>query len=160
MNKQQKESFRRLLKWVHSIIFVLNIFPNSHLIQKCIHNQQLFWNSCWFCIYFWIKWELGKILDTKMIEWTQFSSPFYQVAGRKKLCLLLKQIVLIQTLQIFKPSSGPVPNSLDCATSDAKITLNTQKPNKSVAQCNKGKNDSLRILSYLGVNFSCFTEPK
>jgi hypothetical protein len=31
-----------LLKGVHSIIFVSNIFPNSHLIQKCIQNQQLF----------------------------------------------------------------------------------------------------------------------
>ena len=30
------------LKWLHYIIFVSNIFPNSHLIQKCIHNQQLF----------------------------------------------------------------------------------------------------------------------
>ena len=29
------------LKGVHSIIFVLNIFPNYHLIQKCIRNQQL-----------------------------------------------------------------------------------------------------------------------
>ena len=33
-----------LLKGVHLIIFVLNMFPNSHLIQKCIHNQQLFQN--------------------------------------------------------------------------------------------------------------------
>ena len=30
------------LKGVHLIIFVSNIFPNSYLIQKCIHNQQLF----------------------------------------------------------------------------------------------------------------------
>ena len=29
------------LKGVNPIIFVLNIFPNSHLIQKCIQNQQL-----------------------------------------------------------------------------------------------------------------------
>ena len=33
------------LKWLHPIIFVSNIFPNSHLIQKCIHNQQLFLNN-------------------------------------------------------------------------------------------------------------------
>ena len=33
------------LKGVHPIMFVLNIFPNLHLIQKCIYNQQLFWNS-------------------------------------------------------------------------------------------------------------------
>ena len=48
-------------------------FPNLHLIQKCIHNQQLFWNSCWLCIHFWIIWALGKIFDTKMIERTYFS---------------------------------------------------------------------------------------
>ena len=35
-----------LLKELHPIIFVSNIFPNSHLIQKCIHNQQMFQNSC------------------------------------------------------------------------------------------------------------------
>ena len=28
------------LKWGHPIIFVSNIFLNSHLIQKCIQNQQ------------------------------------------------------------------------------------------------------------------------
>ena len=64
------------IKWLHPIIFVSNIFPNSHLIQKCIHNQQLFQNSCWLCIYFWIKWRLGKIFNTKMIGWTPFSSFF------------------------------------------------------------------------------------
>ena len=30
------------LKGVHPIIYVSNIFPNSHLIQKCIQFQQLF----------------------------------------------------------------------------------------------------------------------
>ena len=30
-----------LLKWVHPIIFALNVFHNSHLIQKSIQNQQL-----------------------------------------------------------------------------------------------------------------------
>ena len=29
----------KIIKGVHPLIFVLNIFPNSHLIQKCIHNQ-------------------------------------------------------------------------------------------------------------------------
>ena len=29
---------RILLKGVHPIIFVMNIFPNLHLIQKCIHQ--------------------------------------------------------------------------------------------------------------------------
>ena len=29
------------LKGVHPIIFLSNIFPNSHLIQKRIRNQQL-----------------------------------------------------------------------------------------------------------------------
>ena len=36
---------RILLKGVHPIIFLSNIFPNFHLIQKCIHNQQLFQNK-------------------------------------------------------------------------------------------------------------------
>ena len=58
-----------------------NIFPNSHLIQKCIHNQQLFQNSCWNCIHIWIKWESGKIFDTKMIEWSHFS----MMQGRVKI---------------------------------------------------------------------------
>ena len=35
--------------------------------------QQLFQNSCWNCIHFRIKWELGKIFDPKMIGWTPFS---------------------------------------------------------------------------------------
>ena len=63
-----------LLKGVHLIIFVLNMFPNSHLIQKCIHNQQLFQNRWWNCIHFWFKWELGKMFDTKIIEWTHFNT--------------------------------------------------------------------------------------
>ena len=46
-----------------------NIFPNSHLIQKCVQNQQLFQNNCWLCIHFWIKWELGKTFDSKMKGW-------------------------------------------------------------------------------------------
>ena len=29
-------------------------------------------NSCWFCIHFWIKWELWKTFDAKMIGWTHF----------------------------------------------------------------------------------------
>ena len=63
-------SKNQILKGLHSIIFVSNIFPNSHLIQICM---QLFWNSCWLCIHFWIKWELGKILETKMIGWSPFT---------------------------------------------------------------------------------------
>ena len=35
-----------VLKGVHPIIFVSNIFPNSHLIQKFIQNQQLIQNNC------------------------------------------------------------------------------------------------------------------
>ena len=31
---------KALLKWLHHIIFVSNVFHNSHLIQKCIQNQQ------------------------------------------------------------------------------------------------------------------------
>ena len=29
-------------------------------------------NSCWFCIHFWIKWELWKTFDGKMIGWPHF----------------------------------------------------------------------------------------
>ena len=31
-------------------------------------------SCCWFCIHFWIKWELWKTFDTKMIGWTHFSN--------------------------------------------------------------------------------------
>ena len=44
--------FLNLLKWVHPIIFVSIVFHNSHLIQKCIQNQQR---------------ELWKTYDAKMI---------------------------------------------------------------------------------------------
>ena len=30
-------------------------------------------NSCRFCIHFWIKWELWKIFDGKMLGWNHFS---------------------------------------------------------------------------------------
>ena len=33
--------FFYFIKWVHPIIFSSNVFHNSHLIQKCIQNQQL-----------------------------------------------------------------------------------------------------------------------
>ena len=42
---KQQPWFMIYIKGVHPIFFVLNIFPNLHLIQKCIYNQQLFWNS-------------------------------------------------------------------------------------------------------------------
>ena len=59
-------NFNKQVKGVHPIIFVSNFFPNSHLIV-CIQLQQLFWNSCWLCIHFWIKWELGKIFNFFLI---------------------------------------------------------------------------------------------
>ena len=31
-------------------------------------------SCCWLCIHIWIKWELGKIFDTKMIGWSHFST--------------------------------------------------------------------------------------
>ena len=62
-----------VLKGGYPIIIASNIFPNSHLIQKCIQNQQN-------CIHFRIKWELGKIFDTKMIRWTHFS--FLTIQGQ------------------------------------------------------------------------------
>ena len=40
LSKSPIYKFSRL-KGVHPIIFVPNIFPNSHLIQKCMHSQQL-----------------------------------------------------------------------------------------------------------------------
>ena len=70
-------TYLNCLKGVHPIIFGSNIFSNPHLIQKCIQFQLLFWNSCWFCIHFWIKWELGKIFNTKMIGWTPFRWLFF-----------------------------------------------------------------------------------
>ena len=69
------------VKGLHPIIFVSNIFPNSHLIQKFIQNQQLFQNSCWFCIEFWYKWELGKIFNRKMIECSTFSRALQMASG-------------------------------------------------------------------------------
>ena len=39
-------------------------FRNVYKISSC----------CWFCIYFWIKWELWKTFDAKMIGWTHFSN--------------------------------------------------------------------------------------
>ena len=63
---------KKLLKGVHPIIFVWNIFPHSHLIHICIHNQQLFQNSYWNSIHFWIKWELGKIFEPRVIGWFPF----------------------------------------------------------------------------------------
>ena len=57
---------KKLLKGVHPIIFVLNIFPNLHLIQKYIHNQQLFWNSCWLCICTFLnQMRIGKNIGHK-----------------------------------------------------------------------------------------------
>ena len=41
---KQQPWFMIYIKGVHPTVFVLNIFPNLHLIQKCIYNQQLFWN--------------------------------------------------------------------------------------------------------------------
>ena len=31
-------------------------------------------SCCWFCIHFWIKWDLRKTFDAKMIGWTHFST--------------------------------------------------------------------------------------
>ena len=45
ISKQQPWFMIYIVKGVHPTVFVLNIFPNLHLIQKCIYNQQLFWNS-------------------------------------------------------------------------------------------------------------------
>ena len=38
---QNRLNFINMLKWVHPIIFASNVFHKSHLIQKCIQNQQL-----------------------------------------------------------------------------------------------------------------------
>jgi len=75
-----------LLQGVYPIIFVSNIFPNSHLIQKCIHNRQLFQNSCWNCKHFLIKWELGKILDTRKIGWTPFNCTIFLWKNCLRIC--------------------------------------------------------------------------
>ena len=56
----------KIIKGVYPLIFVLNIFPNLE-------------NSCWLCIHFWIKWDLGKMFDTKLIGWTPFRLKIHEV---------------------------------------------------------------------------------
>ena len=46
------------LKWGYPIIW----FRSVYKISSC----------CWFCIHFWIRWELWKTFDSKMIGWTHF----------------------------------------------------------------------------------------
>ena len=70
LGKNILKDFDLKLKGVHTIIFGSNIFPNSHLIQKCIQFQQLFWNSC--ISESNENWE--KIFSTKMRRWTPFNS--------------------------------------------------------------------------------------
>ena len=47
----------------------LSWFRNVYKISSC----------CWFCIHFWIKWELGKIFDTNDLSFasteTKFKNP-------------------------------------------------------------------------------------
>ena len=95
---------KKLVKCLHPIIFVSNIFPNSHLIQKCIHNQQLFWNSCWLCIHIWIKWELGKIFDTNMIGWSHFRSAYLLPNSSERIMLISycqSQFSMSKIIRIF-----------------------------------------------------------
>ena len=56
------------LKGGYPMIFASNVFPNSHLIQKCIQNQQ----QLLILYTFLIQMRVGKIFDTKMIGWTHF----------------------------------------------------------------------------------------
>ena len=37
-----------------------------------IFASNVFHSCCWFCIHFWIKWELWKTFDAKIIGWTHF----------------------------------------------------------------------------------------
>ena len=56
----------------HPIIFVLNIFPNSYLIHKCIQNQQLL-----LILYTFLnQMRVGKTFNTTMIRWPHFSKDF------------------------------------------------------------------------------------
>ena len=51
-------------------------------------------NSCWFCIHFWIKWEMGKIFDTKIIGWSHFSRPsFFKFSKQKVFNLYILQFL-------------------------------------------------------------------
>ena len=57
-----------VLKGGYPIIFASNVFPNSHLIQKCIQNQQQL-----LIVYTFLnQMRVGKIFNTKMIGWTHF----------------------------------------------------------------------------------------
>ena len=62
-----------ILKRVYPIVFVPNIFPNSRLIQKCIHIWQLFWK----------KLELGKIFETKTIGSNTFTCFLFTIITTK-----------------------------------------------------------------------------
>ena len=77
----QQIHWSKLLCWMHgftpkSSISRLNILwllirrQNKPRLLKGVYPII---NSCWNCIHFGIKWELGKIIDTKMIGWTLFS---------------------------------------------------------------------------------------
>ena len=59
LGQKSFKNFCHFLKGGYPIIFA---FQSVYKIS----------NSCWFCIHFWIKWELWKTFDTKMIGWTHF----------------------------------------------------------------------------------------
>ena len=63
-----------VLKGGYLIIFPSNVFHNSHLIQKYTKSA-----TAADFVYFWIKWELWKTFDAKMIGWTHFRQNFKMI---------------------------------------------------------------------------------
>ena len=72
--------FKKVIKVTQSTTKRSSIY---HLFVEYKQNQLLFQNSCWLCIHFWIKWELGKIFYIKMIRWTHLVSVVFSFKCHK-----------------------------------------------------------------------------
>ena len=74
------QNFNYLLLLIVIYYFSIKVSSSYHLSVECF--SQLSWfrsvykisSCCWFCIHFWIKWELWKTFDAKMIGWTHFTA--------------------------------------------------------------------------------------
>ena len=69
INNHQRE--KRLNKVSSSYHLCVKCFSQLSFDSEIKENKIS--NSCWFCIHFWIKWELWKTFDAKMIGWTHFT---------------------------------------------------------------------------------------
>ena len=89
-------------------------------------------NSFWFCIHFWIKWEMWKTFDAKMIGWTHFTS-FLLWRYLYFLTIRLKNILIL--FYIFSNSflqSTYLNTVLDCWQSKNKDLLPPTHKGKSL----------------------------